>query len=168
MKKLLTLTVMMFLSVIIIAQNKTITGEVIEDQTGNPLTGVEVTVKGTDIQTKTDAAGQYSLDVPKSINTLTFKLMGYQTREVSVKGMVLNIIMSSDWSDLFDMSLKELIEIKVVSALNKEEKLSEAPATIIVITEDDIKERGYTEFFDIFNDLPGFGYLWTKRFCWSC
>lgn len=56
---------------------------------------------------------------------------------------------------MFEMTLEELLEVEIVTASNKSEKLSKAPATIIVITEQEIRERGYFELFDVLNDLPG-------------
>ncbi len=35
-------------------------------------------------------------------------------------------------------------------------KLLEAPASMMIITEEDIKKRGYTSIDEIFYDLPGF------------
>ncbi len=57
---------------------------------------------------------------------------------------------------LFSMSLDQLLEMEVMSASNTAEKLNRAPATVIVITKEDIAERGYIEMYDILNDLPGF------------
>lgn len=53
------------------------------------------------------------------------------------------------------MSLEELMEIKVVTASKVSEKLIEAPASMKVITKDDIKQRGYNNLVEIFQDLPG-------------
>ncbi|MDA3865896.1 MAG: TonB-dependent receptor [Salinivirgaceae bacterium] len=58
--------------------------------------------------------------------------------------------------DLLEMSLEELMNINITSASNVDESLSRAPATIIIITAKEIEERGYTEFYDVLNDLPGF------------
>src|SRR5262245_16884281 len=57
---------------------------------------------------------------------------------------------------LYELSLEELLSVDVTTASNKIEKLSKAPATIIVITEEEINERGYFELYDVLNDLPGF------------
>jgi len=46
--------------------------------------------------------------------------------------------------------------IMITSVSKKAENVLEAPATVIVITEEDIKERGYTNIEEIFYDLPGF------------
>lgn len=52
--------------------------------------------------------------------------------------------------------LLELMNTPVVSASKSVEKLSEAPATLIVISKGDIEARGYTKFYEILDDLPGF------------
>lgn len=57
--------------------------------------------------------------------------------------------------DLERLSLEELMNVHVVTASNISEKLSEAPATVIVISADDIKRRGYRELSQILDDLPG-------------
>jgi outer membrane receptor protein involved in Fe transport len=57
--------------------------------------------------------------------------------------------------ELQQLSLEELMNVHVVSASNMSEKLSEAPATVIVITAKDLRDRGYTDLSEIFDDLPG-------------
>ena len=51
---------------------------------------------------------------------------------------------------------KNLGTLTVTSVSKFEETLDEAPASIYVITEDDIKKRGYLDLEQVFNDLPGF------------
>ena len=58
--------------------------------------------------------------------------------------------------DLMEMSLEDLLRVEVTTASNKTELLDKAPATIIVITAEEIQERGYFELYDVLNDLPGF------------
>ncbi|MBT4512341.1 MAG: hypothetical protein HOC20_09060 [Chloroflexi bacterium] len=42
---------------------------------------------------------------------------------------------AQDISDFLDMSLEELVDISIVSATKKEQKISEAPAIISIITQ---------------------------------
>lgn len=56
---------------------------------------------------------------------------------------------------LAEMSLEDIMNITVVSASKSEEKLSEAPATMVVINQKEIRQRGYKDITDIFDDLPG-------------
>jgi len=57
---------------------------------------------------------------------------------------------------LFVMSLEELLELKISSVSKKPEQLLETPQTVIVITSEQIKRRGYTDLEQLFHDLPGF------------
>ena len=60
------------------------------------------------------------------------------------------------------IDLLELLNTPVVSASKSAEKLSEAPATMIVISKKDIERRGYTQFLEILQDLPGFDIALTQ------
>jgi iron complex outermembrane receptor protein len=57
---------------------------------------------------------------------------------------------------LFNLSLEELLNLKVSSASGVEESLRDAPAAMVIITSTDIKQRGYTSIDEIITDLPGF------------
>jgi iron complex outermembrane receptor protein len=88
MRKLLYsigLPVLLFLSGIAAAQDKTISGRVM-DATGNGIFGVSVSVKGQSRGTTTNADGSYLLSVPANVTTLLFSSVGYSAEEVSVKG----------------------------------------------------------------------------------
>jgi len=56
---------------------------------------------------------------------------------------------------ILDMSLEDLVDLRVSTASKKKEKLSEAPATGYVITRQDIRVRGYRTISDVLRDLPG-------------
>jgi TonB-linked SusC/RagA family outer membrane protein len=78
------MTVMMFISFPLYAQNKTITGTV-KDEKGAPIAGVSVLVDGSSEGTSTNNLGEFSIIAsPKS--TLIFSNVGYVKREVAVKG----------------------------------------------------------------------------------
>lgn len=61
------------------AQEKTITGTVIDDQ-GLPLPGVNIVVKGTDRGTQTDFDGNYSI-LAQNTDALVFSFVGFDTFE---------------------------------------------------------------------------------------
>ncbi|HMW04081.1 MAG TPA: TonB-dependent receptor [Leptospiraceae bacterium] len=54
---------------------------------------------------------------------------------------------------------KLLRDTEVVTASRTKESLIDVPASTMVITEQDFKNRGYTSLDDIFKDLPGFDYI---------
>src|SRR2546423_15566078 len=53
------------------------------------------------------------------------------------------------------LSFEDLMNISISTASKKIEKVSEAPATVYVITQEDIKQRGYVFLKDVLRDLPG-------------
>jgi outer membrane receptor for ferrienterochelin and colicins len=58
--------------------------------------------------------------------------------------------------NLFDnLSLEDLFNIEITSASNVKEKLSDAPAVVMVYTRDEIQRRGYSDLVELFDDLPG-------------
>ena len=64
----------------------TVEGTVTEARSGDPLPGVNVVVQGTSIGTSADAQGGYSLEVPSEDATLVFSFVGYNTKEIPVRG----------------------------------------------------------------------------------
>ncbi|QTL34031.1 TonB-dependent receptor plug domain-containing protein [Pseudoalteromonas viridis] len=59
-------------------------------------------------------------------------------------------------SGLFALELDDLLELTVTSGSNRAEQFRHTPASIQVITEQDIKQRGYTSFSEVIADLSGF------------
>ena len=64
-------------------QQLQVTGVVNEDS-GQPLPGVNVVEKGTNNGTTTDASGRFSLNVQNENSVLLFSFIGYATQEVAV------------------------------------------------------------------------------------
>jgi outer membrane receptor for ferrienterochelin and colicins len=62
---------------------------------------------------------------------------------------------ADDDAALEDMTLEQLLEVTVTTASKVEEKLSEAPATVIIVTGAELERRGYRQLADLFDDLPG-------------
>ena len=81
------------------AQQKTIKGTVV-DATGEPLIGVNVSVKGTTIGIITDINGNYTLEVP-SKSTIVFSYIGYQTQEIALGSQsTINLTLKEDTQKL--------------------------------------------------------------------
>ena len=58
--------------------------------------------------------------------------------------------------ELLDLDISELMNIQVVSASKTLQKVSEVPATVCVITEEQIHSNGYFTLEEALSDLPGF------------
>ncbi|PSL31163.1 TonB-linked SusC/RagA family outer membrane protein [Dyadobacter jiangsuensis] len=61
--------------------DRVLTG-VVKDNTGEPLPGVSITVKGTTSGTSTDVEGKFSLSIPDNNVTLVFSFVGYIAQEI--------------------------------------------------------------------------------------
>lgn len=57
---------------------------------------------------------------------------------------------------LYNLSLDELLNIKINSASRISENIFDIPQTALIITEEEIKNRGYIDLEQLFHDIPGF------------
>ena len=67
------------------AHSQTLSGKITDSETGEPLPGAQVFVKGTFVGTTTDVNGAYSLDIDGSV-TVVIAYIGYKTQEVATSG----------------------------------------------------------------------------------
>ncbi|WP_186756819.1 SusC/RagA family TonB-linked outer membrane protein [Echinicola salinicaeni] len=103
MKKLFTL-IAFFMVSITFAQNVTITGTVTDGESGEPLPGANILVKGQASGTVTDMDGKYSLSVAEDA-TLIFSFIGYTSQEVKVgSNSVIDVALSGS-------SLEEVVVV---------------------------------------------------------
>jgi Ca-activated chloride channel homolog len=63
----------------------TVTG-IITDEKGKPIPSVSILLKGTAQATISDTKGVYTIIVPKSTGTLIFSVVGFDSKEVQIKG----------------------------------------------------------------------------------
>ena len=66
-----------------------------------------------------------------------------------------------------EMSLKELLQVKVVSASKQLQDPLLAPAKVVVVTADDIRRRGYLDLEEILHDYAGFDFEKGMGVHWS-
>jgi len=79
-----------------IMQSFTVTGTV-TDESGEPLPGVTVLVKGTMTGTATNVDGSYSISVASEETVLVFSFVGYATQEILVGNQrAINVTLSED------------------------------------------------------------------------
>lgn len=100
------LLVVMGSATIVMAQ-RTVRGTVSSDS-GEPLVGASVVVKGTSVGTTTNLDGQYSIQVPAGSDVLMVSYTGFTTKDVTIGA-----------SNVVDVSLSEgvVLETAVVTAL---------------------------------------------------
>ena len=114
MKKILLL--ILFLPLTIMAQQVTVKGSVLDDETKQSLPGVSIVIKKTAKGTITDFDGKFQLNAKKG-DILVFSYTGMKTKEVVVSDAVLKIYLQAAVSQLdevvvsagyFDISKKDL------------------------------------------------------------
>lgn len=76
---------LLFMSTQLLAQNRTVTGRVV-DSLGAGVPNVSVTLKGAKGGTTTSSSGEFSLSVPQNASSLVVSSVGYQDHEVNING----------------------------------------------------------------------------------
>lgn len=88
--------------------SEALSGSVTDAQSGEPMPGVNIRVKGANIGTSTNAEGYFELDVPTLQDTLIFSFVGYKQLEIPIN--------SRTQIDV-EMDMESLSEDFVVTAL---------------------------------------------------
>lgn len=104
----------MCLTIVVRAQEVTVTGTITDSENGESLPGATVTVEGTSNGTITDIDGKYSLKVDANA-ILVFSFVGYDTQEIPINGQT-----QIDVDLLLDMQALE--EVVVVGYTSKKKK----------------------------------------------
>ena len=78
-----------------VLQAQALSGKVTDSETGDPLAGAQVFVKGTFVGTTTDVNGSYSLNVDGNV-TVVVAYIGYKTQELATSGGSGNFAMEPD------------------------------------------------------------------------
>ncbi len=66
---------------------------------------------------------------------------------------------------IYDMSIEELLNVKIFSSGKQEERVGETPASIVIITRNEIESYGFKTISEILENVPGMylinDYIWT-------
>ncbi len=95
-KIVLSVFTVLIMSFQLMAQNQRVTGTV-TDQSGQPLMGATVVVKGTQAATATGLNGEYTIDAPVN-DALIFSFLGFADQEIKVTATstVINVKLAED------------------------------------------------------------------------
>ena len=95
-------------SLTVMAQNRTITGQILSNDDDAPMPGVTVTIKGTTRGTITDAMGNYSIAAPQN-SILVYSSVGSVGQEVRIDNQsVINLKLVSDSRQLTEVVVTAL------------------------------------------------------------
>lgn len=76
--------VFMLMATNLMAQTRSIFGKVTSGETGSPLAGINVMLKGSTISTATDTQGNYTIQVSPKGGILVFSFVGLATKEIKI------------------------------------------------------------------------------------
>lgn len=141
------LLVLMTVSQMLIAQDRTISGTVISQEDGTGLPGVNVIVKGTNQGTVTDVEGAFKISLNTNDAVLVFSFIGYVTEEIGTNSRsVIDVQMKQD--------LKQLQEVVVTGY--REENRRALPGSIAVVKSDKIQNIPIASFDQVLQGrVPG-------------
>lgn len=136
-----------------------ITGFVTDHESQEPLANVNVELLNHNplISARTNEQGIFKLpNVPAGKHRLLVEVPNYssqiytfttgQTNRIAVQLLPL--------TEGASISVKERLNTKITTASQNSESLINAPATVHIVTSQEIEERGYTSLLDILEDIP--------------
>ena len=159
MNKRIVIFVFVLLSIIsqVFAQGG-VKGFVKDANTGEPLAGANVLLKGTSHGTTTDSSGKFSIsNIAAGTYDLAISFIGHSTSTLSIT------VSDSDIKEI-EVILKLssfLSESIVITASRRPEKLTEAPASINVISSKDIETLTTFNIGELFAHQKGVDFIRT-------
>ena len=71
-------------------------------------------------------------------------------------GLLSTATLAQELDGMDSLDLSELLNLEITTASMSAESILDAPAPMYIVTREDIKNRGYTDFTQIMDDMPGF------------
>jgi iron complex outermembrane receptor protein len=155
------LVCLLMISGVVVAQEGGRIEGLVTDVTEQPFPGVSVQVTGAGISRLAVSAedGRYQFGaLPVGSYTLTVLSVGYKIAIQRNIRVAEGAIVSLDVSLQFEEILQDRI---VVSASRKEEKILQAPASVLVVDGKDIEDRRHLSVADYVKNQPGVDYVHT-------
>ena len=152
----LCIFLLMFCSSMVFAQNNTVSG-IVSDQSGEPLIGVSVMIKGTNEGIITGIDGSYSLSRVQPQNVLVFSYIGFLPQEITVGNQrTINITLREDL---------QLLEEVVVVGYGTQRKVNLTGSVAAVRIDENISSRSLTNVSSGLSGLiPGLSVLQSTGF----
>ncbi|NOY38389.1 MAG: TonB family protein [Chlorobi bacterium] len=118
-------------------QKYTVTGKVLNNETGDPMPGVNIVIMNTTMGTVSDPKGKFSLQIDKESVEVAFSFVGFKTRVTDVK----------NGDDIIVRLHKKVTELNLIS----EPKL---PENKVVQPDHPAKRNTTDEIFFVVEDMP--------------
>ncbi len=157
-KRMTIFVFILFSSISLMAQQGGLKGTVKDAETGELLVGANVVFKGTSLGAATDTDGKFSIsNIPSGRYDVVVSYIGYSQSTFPVS------ITDNEVKEI-EVSLTKsgiVSEQVVVTASKRPEKITEAPATIDVITSKDIDDLPSFNIGELFARQKGVDYIRT-------
>lgn len=127
-----TCFLLLFGSMVFAQEYKTISG-VVTDETGLPMPGVTVIIKGTNIGAATDFDGNYNLSVPANAKVLIFSYVGMKTQNITINNR-------SSISVTIEADTESLEEVIVVGYGNQQKR--ELTSAVVEVKGEALEQAG--------------------------
>ena len=132
----------------LMAQDRTISGNVTSTEDGGPLPGVNVIIKGSTTGTVTDIEGNYRINFPASATSIIFSFIGFESKEVEVGTQsVIDLQLAPD--------ITQLGEVVVTAAAIEREKRSLGYAVSTVQGDEVTEARDGNVLNSLAGKVPG-------------
>ena len=134
------------------AQQGTITGTVVDAETGDELTGAAVEVLGQNALVEAGESGRFTVSVPAGSHSLVATLIGYET------GRIDGVEVAAGGTTDVQFSLRSqalVLNPVVVTASRRQEKALDAPASVSTVSAADIARTIKTTPAEHVRALPG-------------
>ncbi len=81
----------------VFGQGRSISGKVLDSESGDPIIGASVEVVGAQTGTSTDENGDFTVTLPEGYNTLRFTQTSYKSQDLTARdGMVVRLVLASE------------------------------------------------------------------------
>lgn len=134
----------------------TLTGEVRDAETDDPLPGANVVLEGTTLGTSTNADGSYRLDgVPEGSYTVRVSFVGYETATFDV-----SVTSGATETQNFELQSRTFLgDEVVVTGSRRAEKVLDSPVNIQAISAEQLQESGGGTFLSALSNLKGIDFV---------
>jgi len=134
------------------AQQGTITGRVVDAETGAALSGAAIEVLGQSALVEAGESGRFTVSVPAGSHSLVAALIGYETARVD------GVDVAAGGTADVELSLRSqalVLNPVVVTASRRQEKALDAPASVSAVSADEIARTIKTTPAEHVRSLPG-------------
>ena len=134
------------------AQQGTVSGQVTDAETGEPIVGANVQARGQGGPQGSDEEGRFSLTVSSGTHTVIVTLIGYETARVD------GVSVAPGSTAEVNVALRSralMLNPVVVTVSRRQEKALDAPASISTVSADEIARTAAVTVADHVQTLPG-------------